>query len=69
MTRAAMSGCTAIGHDHLILVHRRPIARDDRPGGTGLLTLWLCPVLHVLGAIWEDTSRRPEDLTPGGPLP
>lgn len=63
-------GCFDGDHPHVVIARRRPINRDDRPGAEGLLTLWVCPVLHTLGALWETYERDPRSgLGPGGPLP
>jgi hypothetical protein len=62
--RTVAVGCLDPDHGHRFVVRRRSLDRD-----AGLITLWVCPVTRSVGVIWEDNSRDPATLTPGGPLP
>lgn len=64
MTQRA-TGCLDGTHGHVELMRRRPVQLDN--GSHGLLSLWLCPVLRTLGAMWEQFHREPRDAV-GGPL-
>jgi hypothetical protein len=48
--REARVGCQDHTHDHHRLVWMRPVDRDDQPGVDMLLSIWLCPVFHQIGA-------------------
>ena len=66
---ASPNACFDPDHNHRFLVERRRISRDDDIQAEGLLTIWLCMDLRRISLLWEDLSRDPSTITPGGPLP
>lgn len=68
--REARVGCQDHSHDHHRLVWMRPVDRDDTPGVDFLLSIWLCPVFHQIGA-WAGfplpADDAPEDADAAEP--
>jgi hypothetical protein len=72
--REARVGCQDHSHAHHRLVWMRPVDRDDTPGVDFLLSVWLCPVFHQIGAwagfpvVGEQVRQKEPEDEHEGPL-